>query len=85
MTSPRPLPELLLVGAPGGLSTHLLHHVDMVLCRGLKGNVTVGPTTTPFALLGCRRCARAAMKLGYTEIVDVDGERVVLDGFTPIV
>lgn len=81
----RPLPELLPVGSPGGLATHLLHHEELVLCRGLQGNVTVGFGTTPFALLGCRRCARAAMKLGYTEIVDVDGEVIVLDGFTPLV
>lgn len=46
-----------------------------MLCRGLRtgtGTVRIGPTP-PFEDLGCRRCIRAAVKDGYTEIITKDG------------
>ena len=66
--------ELMSVRSEGGLQVHLLDkQAGQVLCQGLRtGTVRIGPTP-PFEHLGCRRCIRAAVKAGYTEIITDDG------------
>lgn len=59
-----------------GLSVHLRGLADD---RALCGVQTARTSTAYFALIGCRRCAARARKLGYTCVVDTDGEEVDLD------
>lgn len=72
----------LLAHSAAGLSVHLAEaRADRALC----GNqVTHSGLHTPFALTGCKRCARAALKSGTDYVVDLDGERVPLRGFRPV-
>ncbi len=77
-------PDLLCVAARGGLSVHLYNPTEQQVLGGCAASdgVTAGPAVTPFALNGCRRCARTAAQRGYTIVVGCDGD-ITLDGFVP--
>lgn len=65
-------PQLMCVGAPGGLSVHLFNPVDKtVLCNGLRVGRIVVDGTRPYTTLGCRRCTVEAIKRGYDRVIDV--------------
>lgn len=71
-------PGLICVGSLGGLAVHLLHPHNGVLCNGLTTDEVDISRQPAFELLGCRRCARAAAKRGYSHVVDFEGKAVPL-------
>jgi hypothetical protein len=79
-------PNLQLVKTGRGLTVHLHDATDqsepaVALC----GRPARFPElSTWFVLNGCMTCARRAVHLGYTSIVDVDGEHVALDNFVNV-
>ncbi|MFC0437672.1 hypothetical protein [Kutzneria buriramensis] len=76
------LPDLLLTNTGRGLAVHLRADVEPEEPAALCG--VAAPfleTSTWFALNGCMKCARRAVRLGYSRVVDIDGEPVELDGF----
>ncbi|QRP43037.1 hypothetical protein [Amycolatopsis sp. FDAARGOS 1241] len=71
-------PELMAVRSSGGLHRHLLDkQAGEALCRGLRSGTVrldLGPLYPEvFADLSGRRCLRAAVKAGYTQIITDDG------------
>ena len=73
--------QYLLGRAKTGLSVHLMEaHTSATLCgreaRWLELQV-------PFEMNGCTQCAKAALKAGTNHVIDVDGQRISLDGFQP--
>ncbi len=62
--------------------TQLGHEAD---CRTLCGLSEVQQRVRGwFALIGCKKCARAATRLGIAVITDTDGERINLSEYSPI-
>lgn len=73
--------QYLLCRAKTGLSVHLTRaHATTALC-GVQA--AFAEFQVPFEMNGCTRCAKAAMKDGTTHVVDVDGQRIALEGFKP--
>lgn len=75
-----------IVGASSGPRVHLVEdrilHTDAEP-RSLCGVKASTPTRSVFALNGCKRCCKAALKAGLTRVIDVNGEvldtQIILD------
>lgn len=71
-----------MVSSPGGLSVHLIEPRELHTSpapTALCGSKASQKTRTWFALNGCRRCCRAALKQGIVAVVDTDGRIVKID------
>jgi hypothetical protein len=78
--------ELNIVGSLSGHSIHLWDKKERdALCGGLKNTGQIVLPQVTFGVLGCMRCAREAVKRGYTYIHDIDGAKVELQAFRPSV
>lgn len=82
-SSTRPLQpwDVSIVASQTGSIVHLIENRDLhnspgprALC-GIQANA---PTSVWFALNGCKRCCRAAVKAGLESVVDVDAELIAL-------
>lgn len=77
--------RLAVVAARAGTASHLVDLSQGQKDTSLCGVPTAfGQPVAWFALAGCKRCARAAARQGFTTVNDVDGERLelvnVIDG-----
>jgi hypothetical protein len=79
--------DVEIVQSAGGLMVHLIENRELhtgVDPRALCGRKATGNARVWFALNGCSRCCKAALKAGLEVVVDVDGQLAkvqdVLDG-----
>ncbi len=71
----------LLVASPKGYSVHLATARSHTALCGVPADRL--ELQVPFALNGCLRCARHAIREGTDRVVDVDGAVVDLGSFRP--
>ncbi len=69
--------QYLLTKSANGLAVHLSEAGSHDAICGVP--ITAAELQVPFALNGCRKCARVAVRRGTAWVMDVDGERVQLE------